>query len=230
MNRFPLLKLERIWESSKAKMKEFELNCKYYDNFIQGWYLPEDLTQKMLESVQQLSDKDKMIQHNFPQNYKVTDLKSLDSTIVNTFLSAINIMIKKYLDTYFKIYNLNDSFNLKLNNKINLQHWSPNSNFSLPHCEIDYNNVSRNIVFFTYLNTIKHGGETEFLFQNIKVPPKKGLTLFWPTNWTHVHRGSECNVDKFATTGWFEITYDYRQHYFNIPYQNELNKHSQGYY
>ena len=50
----------------------------------------------------------------------------------------------------------------------------------------------------TYLNTIKVGGETEFLYQKLKIKPKKGLTLIWPTDWTHTHRGLISNVVGFS--------------------------------
>ena len=55
----------------------------------------------------------------------------------------------------------------------------------------------------TYLNDVPNGG-TEFLFQKLKVPAKKGLTLIWPTDFTHAHRGiiSKTN-EKYIITGWF---------------------------
>ena len=34
----------------------------------------------------------------------------------------------------------------------------------------------------TYLNDVKDGG-TEFFYQKLKTPAKKGLTLIWP--WSH---------------------------------------------
>ena len=49
--------------------------------------------------------------------------------------------------------------------------------------------VYRHLGFVTYLNDVAEGGETEFYYQEIKVKPKKGLTLIYPSDWTHTHRG-----------------------------------------
>jgi hypothetical protein len=56
----------------------------------------------------------------------------------------------------------------------------------------------------TYLNDINDGGETEFLYQNIKIKPKKGLTLIFPADWTFTHRGiASSTEEKFIVTGWY---------------------------
>jgi hypothetical protein len=55
----------------------------------------------------------------------------------------------------------------------------------------------------TYLNDVESGGETEFLYQNLKIKPQKGLTLIWPTDWTHTHRGiPSMEEEKMIVTGW----------------------------
>ena len=55
----------------------------------------------------------------------------------------------------------------------------------------------------TYLNDVKNGG-TEFMYQKLKAPAKKGLTLIWPTDWTHTHRGViSKKQEKYIVTGWF---------------------------
>ena len=55
----------------------------------------------------------------------------------------------------------------------------------------------------TFLNDVPDGG-TEFMYQNITVPAKKGLTLIWPASYTHVHRGQiSKNFEKYIITGWF---------------------------
>ena len=55
----------------------------------------------------------------------------------------------------------------------------------------------------TYLNDIKNDGGTEFFYQKTKFNAKKGLTLIWPAEWTHTHRGiiSE-EYEKYIITGW----------------------------
>lgn len=58
------------------------------------------------------------------------------------------------------------------------------------------------MVFMTYLNNVKDGG-TEFLNQKLKTKAEKGLTLLWPSDWTHTHRGIITeSQDKYILTGW----------------------------
>jgi len=53
----------------------------------------------------------------------------------------------------------------------------------------------------------KIGGETEFLYQSIRIKPVAGRTLIWPAGYTHVHRGNPpIKGEKMYATGWFEYT------------------------
>ena len=64
----------------------------------------------------------------------------------------------------------------------------------------------RHLVWMTYLNDIEEGGETEFYYQKLKVKPRKGLTLIWPVDWTHTHRGiGATEEEKIILTGWFSF-------------------------
>lgn len=56
----------------------------------------------------------------------------------------------------------------------------------------------------TYLNDVQNGG-TEFLYQKITTKAKKGLTLIWPSDFTHTHRGQICDKTKYIITGWFDF-------------------------
>jgi Rps23 Pro-64 3,4-dihydroxylase Tpa1-like proline 4-hydroxylase len=65
----------------------------------------------------------------------------------------------------------------------------------------------RVLVYNLYLNDIKDedGGETEFLYQKLRVSPKKNTVVIWPADFTHVHRGNPPlgKEDKYIATGWF---------------------------
>lgn len=61
----------------------------------------------------------------------------------------------------------------------------------------------RQLVAVWYLNDVAGpGGETEFLYQQIKVRPEAGKLLLFPPFWTHEHRGVtlEAGVKYIATT------------------------------
>ena len=67
-------------------------------------------------------------------------------------------------------------------------------------------NSGRIAVFTLYLNDIEDGGETEFLYQGLRVKPEQGALVIWPTGYTHTHRGNPPLKDtKYIVTGWVEF-------------------------
>jgi hypothetical protein len=72
------------------------------------------------------------------------------------------------------------------------------------HCEkADPANLDRVIVYMTYLEIPKKGGETEFLHQSLRIEPIVGRTLIWPAGYTHMHRGNPpLDGEKMYITGW----------------------------
>ena len=62
----------------------------------------------------------------------------------------------------------------------------------------------RQLVALWYLNDVPGpGGETEFLFQDIKVTPEKGKLVLFPPFWTHEHRAVTLQQGvKYIATTW----------------------------
>jgi len=47
------------------------------------------------------------------------------------------------------------------------------------------------------------GGETEFLFQDVKITPREGKLVLFPPFWTHEHRGATLQTgEKYLATTW----------------------------
>lgn len=65
---------------------------------------------------------------------------------------------------------------------------------------------NRQMAFMWYLNDVKEGGETEFMFQDLKIKPKAGASVLFPAFWTHFHRGNPPGEGekKYIVTGWIE--------------------------
>jgi|DEB0MinimDraft_4_1074332.scaffolds.fasta_scaffold00458_4 hypothetical protein len=147
-----------------------------------------------------------------------------DSTDVAIFNSSNNSAIQKYFkelskgtQSYIDKYNLYGLYHT-LDATI-IQHYAPGGGYKKWHCERDNAALSsgsimynRALVFMTYLNDVTDKGETEWLYQNIKIQPKKGLTVIWPTDFTHTHRGIVSPTqEKYIITGWLHMChYDYR--------------------
>jgi len=90
----------------------------------------------------------------------------------------------------------------------NIQRYYPGGQaYHAWHYESPYPRVAgRLLTWMTYLNTVRVGGETEFLSQEIKVSPEEGTTIVWPGGFTHTHRGLPAPEEvKFIITGWFEF-------------------------
>lgn len=62
----------------------------------------------------------------------------------------------------------------------------------------------RQLVAVWYLNDVSGpGGETEFLFQDVRVCPEEGKLLLFPPFWTHEHRGVTLQAGvKYIATTW----------------------------
>ena len=68
----------------------------------------------------------------------------------------------------------------------------------------DDETTRRMLVWMIYLNDVPVGeGETEFLYQGIRLQPKRGDLIIWPAGFTHTHRGNPVyTTDKYILTGW----------------------------
>ena len=134
------------------------------------------------------------------------------STDVGVFLTSNNPCIQKYnmhimqaVNGYKEKYKYMAN-PVELSDVFNIQHYKPNEGFFEYHCERNTrDDTNRALVFMTYLNDVTDGGETEFYYQGVKAKPKKGLTLIWPTDFTHTHRGVTSKTQhKYIATGWFD--------------------------
>ena len=196
-------------------LKPYERNEELSKDFIQGWYMPDDVISDFLLESEQLHADGYSDVIGDPRNYHILDMKVFSDKSRDNFLYNLNGVILNYQEKYSYLCTLN----FKLFKDINVQYWEPGNYYSKFHYELrsDAESVLRNLVFMTYLNNIEDGGETEFHYQKIKIKPKKGLTIVWPANWTHTHRGCETSEHKHAVTGWFEIIPSKPDIYYDVP-------------
>tara|TARA_S200002703_G_scaffold82026_1_gene70715 strand:- start:358 stop:957 length:600 start_codon:yes stop_codon:yes gene_type:complete len=90
--------------------------------------------------------------------------------------------------------------------RIKVQRTPPKGGFHIWHCEHDVGEASNRLLTWTiYLNDLPDGeGETEFLEYGIKIKPKKGSVCFFPSSFTHTHRGNPVYThNKYIATGWY---------------------------
>lgn len=181
-----------------------------FESFIGGWYISENICDEIIDFYDQNThlQKEGKVGSNTPRIEK--DRKeSFDIAlhrshpILKNYMSELQQCLEKYIERY-EYCNFSDRFSIT--ETINIQKYPVGGGFKTFHYErMARSAMSRYLVFMTYLNSVEDGG-TEFLYQKIQTPAKKGLTMIWPTEWTHTHKGIISNTkEKIIITGWYNF-------------------------
>ena len=183
-----------------------------YGNFILGFhwkdhklcddlvaYFNSDVPSKW-EGTQYASDQTKI---DKTKRYSIETSLDDNAVLMNRYIANLQVSIEQYI----KKYSFANGYNGFRNTQITkIQHYPLGCAYGQWHCERTSGQhpvSSRHLVFMTYLNDLTDGGETEFHYQQVKVKPEKGLTLIWPADWTHTHRGIPSETqEKYIVTGW----------------------------
>jgi hypothetical protein len=115
--------------------------------------------------------------------------------------------LQKCFDDYAEEYDILKDANLKCSN-VKMQKTSPGGGYHVWHSEQGNGDMAnRCLVYMIYLNNLDEdsAGETEFLYQRLRIPPKENTMIIWPASFTHTHRGNLVHGDiaKYVITGWF---------------------------
>jgi prolyl 4-hydroxylase len=190
-------------------MKEYKLNKS--DNFIKGWYI----NKKICDNLIKFFNKNKKDQKAgvvaggvIPETKKSTDLSfniNLEDQAVKNYGNALSECVEKYKEAYSVLDKSLASWNII--EKINIQKYKKNEGYFGWHTERSTISLcKRLLVFMTYLNDVTEGGETEWFYQKTKIKAEKGLTIIWPVEWTHLHRGCVSKTqEKYIITGWYSF-------------------------
>jgi len=136
------------------------------------------------------------------RNHNLIRFQDTDSC--DLFFTGLQACYDDYTDQYSV---------LKENGKIRasimkMQKTSPGGGYHVWHGEQGPGpQANRVITYMLYLNSFEDGdgGETEFLYQRLRVKPEENLMLLWPAAYTHAHRGNPVLSEKYKyiVTGWF---------------------------
>src|SRR5215813_1484069 len=183
-------------------------------SFIGAWYLPD--VQGCDELIQFFKQSDKKGPGLIGEG--IVDKGTKDSIDLVVPFSDFGLpVMRRYLDTLMEVVRAyvdkyprsGETGNWFITEAINIQYYRPGSGYIQWHAERTSNQlpfVNRHLVFMTYLNDVHDAGGTEFLYQKIKAKPKKGLSLIWPSDWTHTHREIVAPTqEKYIITGWFDF-------------------------
>tara|TARA_B100000780_G_scaffold99902_1_gene69756 strand:- start:53 stop:685 length:633 start_codon:yes stop_codon:yes gene_type:complete len=176
------------------------------ENFILGFQIDDD---ELLNGLIEYHKNNE--EYKFRSDAGGWDKETKWSVDVGILSNSQNKFVKSYLKHLQKgvsVYNQQyEHFNseLVINEGFNIQYYPPNGGYYKWHNERDeHQSHQRSLVFMTYLNDVPDGGGTEFAYYpEVKIKAKKGLSLIWPTDFTHTHRGIVSQHEKWIITGWF---------------------------
>jgi len=185
--------------------EKFEL-----DSFIGGWYIDSKICDDIINYFNNSDKKKKgfvVVDGKQVQDldYKCSTDISLDASdsLFDEYNKQLGSCIEKYMEKYIETKQDYAYYESSVE-QYNIQRYLPKEGFKKWHCE-RCQISSRCLVFMTYLNDVEDGG-TYFKYQNILTKAKKGLTLIWPTDFTHTHKGQISNKEtKYVLTGWFNF-------------------------
>lgn len=188
----------------------------YFDR-NSGDYGEENIDEDFKQDPQNFYSNDGHGGSLFRRDYSI-NLESLQNT---KWSDKINDVIFKCLDQYKKVFFVADQVeHLKLTNAyVKMQRTESRGGYHQWHCELNsVACVDRFLVWILYLNDIPEGeGETEFLWQGLRLQPKQGRLVIWPAGFTHTHRGNPVySTTKYITTGWIEYA-DVRNNHEDSP-------------
>ena len=184
-------------------------------NFIHEEYLDDlSICDKLIEyhknGHQQIGTlsygKNSIFNPNIKDSIDVAFQYTKNEKLYSEYIQFLGKVVKNYIDK-FPYCNIGDAWEIVEN--INIQYYKPGGGFKVWHSE----RLSklppaseRHLAFMTYLNDVTDQGGTEFYHQKYITQARKGLTLIWPVDWTHTHRGVVSPTqEKYIITGWFSF-------------------------
>ncbi len=198
-------------------MKKIELDTgTKYPNFIGSWTIePISICEDLISYFELNIPKQKSGIAGSGLNLDIKN--SVDITIrPKEIILPGNEAFKLYFDQLFECYKnyVEDwTFLNQISERIeigsfNLQRYKPGQHFKKIHTErLSLDNLHRIFAFMTYLNDVEEGGSTYFSHYDLEIQPQKGLTLIWPAEWTHAHRGNILRKgSKYIITGWINFS------------------------
>ena len=178
------------------------------ENFILQFHVPENICDGLVDYHKNNKDdkwstKEQGRNPNQKEGIDVICYPPSKNIILKEYKKHLGLGLKKYYNQYHV-----SPYHLQIVENFNIQYYPSDGGYKVWHNERDrYGFHERSLVFMTYLNDVPDGGGTEFMwYPEFKVNAKKGLSLIWPTDFTHTHRGIISEHEKYIATGWFSHT------------------------
>ncbi len=178
------------------------------ESFIGAWYIDPKICDGLINVFNNNTDRHNTGVIGGPYNVDKNNKDSVDLGLHPDYTDPAFMEYKKSLKDCTKLYEekypeLSNFQQYGMNEGANIQYYKPGGGYFAEHCERTSKNENRCLVWMTYLTDTPDAG-TNFKYQNITTPCKKGLTVIWPTDFTHTHSGQISKThEKYIITGWF---------------------------
>ncbi len=181
-------------------------------HFIGSWIIdPLSICQRIIEFFE--AKPERHLIGTTTGNNNIEAKKTTDISILPRDVGSSDFLpIREYLSELMSCYRdyaeqwpfLRDNMGSLEMGPFNIQRYEVGDHFQAVHTErADFSSSNRALAWMTYLNDVEEGGATSFVHYNLDMQPKAGLTLIWPVDWTHAHRGNiVTHGQKYIITGW----------------------------
>lgn len=154
------------------------------------------------ENIEKFRKQDSFCFLNF-RNHSISDFQNKNS------MSIFWKGLQECFDDYVAEFDILKGVNLRCTS-VKIQKTEPGGGYHVWHCEQGNDSMAnRCLVYAFYLNDLGENGagETEFLYQQLRIPPKENTCIIWPAGFTHPHRGNVVHgtKSKYIITGWFYL-------------------------
>ena len=177
------------------------------NSMMGGWYIPPLICDDLIKLFKDNKENQTPGVVGPPLRVDPTEKISTEVPIHPSYDHPSFIIYKKYLEKAVHRYQQKypetiEFLKFGLIESPNIQYYKPGQGFKIWHYERSSKEENRCLVFMTYLNDVPDGG-THFKYQDLTTPAEKGLTLIWPTDFTHTHKGQVTKKhEKYILTGW----------------------------
>ena len=178
-----------------------------YESFIAGWYINPQICDNLIDLFNENKDHQKQGVIGGPFNVDKEKKNSIDLGLHPDWDEPRFMVYKKVLKDCCSLYEekypeVKGFHNYGMTEGANIQYYQPGGGYFAEHCERTSAKENRCLVWMTYLNDVPNAG-THFKYQKITTPAERGLTVIWPTDFTHTHSGQITkSYDKYIITGW----------------------------
>ena len=194
--------------TKRLKLAESNLS----PNFIGAWEMKSSICNEIISYYEKNKDKQAQGVTGIGKiNLETKNRKDISISPQELDLKGNEIFNEyfKILFQFYKDYNKQWPFLASMVSKLeigrfNIGKYMKGQHFQKIHTERStLGSLHRLLAFMTYLNNVDDGGSTYFSHYDLYIKPKKGLTIIWPAEWTHAHKGNIVNSgSKYIITGW----------------------------